>query len=265
MTVHTADGERLAAWHVPPPAAGPVGVGVLVAHGFSGSLERDEVQAIGRAFAAYGAVLLLSHRGHGASTGFSTLGDREVLDVDAAVRTLRELGADRVVTTGWSMGGSAVLRQAGLVGTAVHGHVVLSRPDAVVVVSTTSRWYATVEHAETVAMRRLHRLVETRLGRLVSGRMGARVDPAGWDRAAPPVTTLAAAGRVALPLLVVHGDSDHYLGADHGRALVAAAGPTAELWEVPGLGHAEQAVARDPELLARLVAYLPVLLARRRA
>lgn len=46
---------------------------------------------------------------------------------------------------------------------------------------------------------------------------------------------------------------------------MAAAGPTAELWEVPGLGHAEQAVARDPELLARLAANLPVLLARRRA
>ena len=48
--------------------------------------------------------------------GFSTLGDREVLDVDAAVAEARRLGYARVVSMGWSMGGTCVLRHAALVG-----------------------------------------------------------------------------------------------------------------------------------------------------
>lgn len=256
MRVTTRDGERLAAWLVDPPAAGPADVGVVVAHGFSGSLDRDEVQQIARAFAAYGAVLVPSLRGHGTSSGVSTLGDREVLDVDACVALLRGRGHRRVVTTGWSMGGSAVLRHAGLVGTRVHGSPVEQRPDAVVAVSTTSGW----DGPHTPAMRRLRAVAGTLPGRAVARRMGARVDPAGW--ATVPVSPVEAVrGLDGVPLLVVQGGRDHYFHPRHGRAL-AAADPTAELWEVESLGHAEQAVVRDPALLARIAAHVPVLLAR---
>ena len=49
-------------------------------------------------------------RGHGRSGGLSTLGDREINDLDVAVAYARELGYQRVAAVGFSMGGSIVLR-----------------------------------------------------------------------------------------------------------------------------------------------------------
>jgi len=258
VTVLTSDGERLAGWHVPPPRGRDAyGVGVLVAPGFTGSLGRPDVQAVARGLAARAGVLLLTPRGHPGSTGVSTLGDREALDVDGGVAALRALGYARVVTCGWSMGGSAVVRHAGLAGSRVHGALLAHPPDAVVAVSTTSRWWAT----ETRSMRRLHWLVETMPGRLVSRRLGVRVDRAGWEPADLPVPPGEAARRVRVPMLIVHGDADAYFPVDHPHALVAAAGEGAELWLLPGFGHAENAAARDPAVLERISAHLPVLLA----
>jgi len=55
-------------------------------------------------------------RGHGRSGGVSTLGDKEIKDIDVAVGYARELGYQRVATVGFSMGASIVLRHAGLIG-----------------------------------------------------------------------------------------------------------------------------------------------------
>jgi fermentation-respiration switch protein FrsA (DUF1100 family) len=130
-----------------------------------------------------------------------------------------------VVTFGLSMGGGAVLRHAAL------GR---NRPDAVVSVSAVSRWYV----RDTAPMRRVHWLHETTAGRrLVAPLLGVRLDEP-WLR--PPTTPLQAVASIApTPLLLVHGDRDEYFPLEHFRALVQAAGPTAEAWVVPGFGHAE--------------------------
>ncbi|OUC96517.1 alpha/beta hydrolase, partial [Streptomyces swartbergensis] len=83
------------------PAAHPV---FVVAHGFTGAVDRPHVRRVARAFTRHGAVVTFSFRGHGASGGRSTVGDREVLDLAAAVRWARELGHARVGTVGFSMG-----------------------------------------------------------------------------------------------------------------------------------------------------------------
>jgi len=261
LTLVAADGERLAAWHVPPPAGpGAYEIGVVLLHGFTGTMARHTLQAVARALAPYAGVLLVDTRGHGGSTGLSTLGDREVLDVDAAVAAARDLGYSRVVAMGSSMGGTAVLRHAALVGEPVHGYRLGARPDAVVALSTTSAWAG----RDNPALRRLHWLATTRVGRLVARRLGARVDPRGWDPAALPASPVDLVARIApVPLLVVHGDSDEYFGLEHPRALAAAAGGAVELWLVPGLGHGENALERDRPLLDRLGRHLPVLLDRR--
>lgn len=247
LTVRTDDGERLLALLVPGGPAAPAGRGVVVAHGFSGSWRRPAVLSVVRGLTPYATVLALDLRGHGGSSGLCTFGDREVLDVDAAVRLLRDRGLGQVVTCGWSMGGTAVVRHAALRPTA--GGV----PDAVVAVSTVSRWFV----RDTAPMRRLHWLAETRTGRLVT-RVGLRTRLAStWGDPEPPV---AVVGRVApVPLLLVHGDRDPYFPLEHPRALLAAAAPgAAELWEVAGMGHAE--TAATPELLDRIGAHLSVLL-----
>ncbi len=244
-TLYTADGERLAALHL-PHVGGSREVGVVLAHGFSGCVDKPAVRAIAAGLSAHAGVLAFDFRGHGRSSGLSTLGDLEVLDVDAAVMWLRAIGYQRIVTCGWSMGASAVIRHA-----ALHRGV-----DAVVAVSGTSRWF----FRETPAMRRLHWVVERRLGRLVArGLLKTRIAATGWDplpespeECAPLITPT--------PLLVVHGDSDAYFPLDHPHALYAAAHEPKELWVIEGMGHAE--VAATPELVDRIGAHLPALLER---
>lgn len=252
----TEDGVRLEAAYRPPREGGPDALGIVVAHGFTGALRRPAVERAARVFAGYGGVVTFSFRGHGRSGGLSTLGDREVLDVDAAVRWARSLGHRRVATVGFSMGGSVVLRQAGL------------RPggvDAVVAVSSPARWY----YRGTPPMRRLHWMVLRPGGRLIS-RLGlrTRIDPVGWGppegrtdlprsirahrpRPLPPV----AAARLIppTPLLVVHGDQDPYFPLDHPHSLAAAAS-SSTLWIEPGFAHAENAAT--PHLLHRVAGWL---------
>ncbi|MDQ0991679.1 pimeloyl-ACP methyl ester carboxylesterase [Streptomyces sp. V3I7] len=220
----------------PPPAEAPV---FVIAHGFTGDADRPHVRRAARVLARYGAVVTFSFRGHGASGGRSTVGDREVLDLAAAVAWARELGHARVVTVGFSMGGSVVLRHAAL-------HRGPGGVDAVVSVSAPARWY----YRGTAPMRRLHWLITRPEGRLV-GRYGlrTRIHHRDWDPV--PLSPVEAVPAIApTPLLVVHGDQDAYFPLDHPRTLAAAAGEHGELWVEHGMGHAEHAA--DDALLARI-------------
>lgn len=242
LVLRSADGETLAARHHPAPGD----TVVVVAHGFTGSIDKPGVRAVCAALARHAGVVAFDFRGHGRSTGHSTLGDREVFDLDAAVAAARGLGYARVVTCGWSMGGSVVLR-----------HAALSRGvDAVISVSAVSRWF----YRDTAPMRRVHWACETRVGRLLTHRvLGTRITPDGWSTV--PESPVEVVGRISpTPLLLVHGDRDHYFPVEHPQALYDAAGEPKELWLLEGFGHAESAAT--PELLDRIGAHLPVLLER---
>lgn len=217
----------------------------VVAHGFTGDVDRPHVRRVAEAFAQYGAVVTFSFRGHGASGGRSTVGDREVLDLASAVRWARELGHTRVATVGFSMGGSVVLRQAALYGPKRGGRTGVA-PDVVVSVSAPARWY----YRGTAPMRRVHWLVTRPEGRLV-GRYGLRTRIHHRDWNPVPLSPVEAAARIApAPLLIVHGDRDGYFPVDHPRMLAEAAGDAGELWLEPGMGHAEHAAG--DELLRRI-------------
>ncbi|MFJ5995618.1 alpha/beta hydrolase [Streptomyces sp. NPDC092370] len=241
--LRTSDGVTIDAVYDPGPAVydasgRPSGHPVfVVAHGFTGAVDRPHVRRVAQAFARYGAVVTFSFRGHGASGGRSTVGDREVLDLAAAVRWARELGHRRVGTVGFSMGGSVVLRHA-----ALHRE----QTDAVVSVSAPARWY----YRGTAPMRRLHWLVTRPEGRVV-GRygFGTRIHHRAWDPV--PLSPVEAVPRIApTPLLIVHGEADGYFPVDHPRMLAAAAGDQGELWLEPEMGHAEHAAG--DALLARI-------------
>lgn len=209
----------------------------VVAHGFTGDVDRPHVRRVASALARYGAVVTFSFRGHGRSGGHSTVGDREVLDLAAVVEWARSLGHARVVSVGFSMGGSVVLRHA-----ALHEGTV----DAVVSVSAPARWY----YRGTAPMRRLHWMVTRPEGRLV-GRYGfrTRIHRRDWDPV--PLSPVEAVPRIApTPLLIVHGDRDGYFPLDHPRMLAEAAAGHGELWLEHGMGHAEHAA--DDGLLARI-------------
>ena len=67
---------------------------------------------IARRFNLKAGVVTFDFRGHGRSGGLSTLGDKEINDLDVAVHYARELGYEKVAAVGFSMGASVVLRQA---------------------------------------------------------------------------------------------------------------------------------------------------------
>lgn len=286
ITLLSDDGVPIEAGYLPPAPGARSELALVVAHGFSGHMHRPAVQRVAGLLTHYAGVVTFSFRGHGRSGGRSTVGDREVLDLLAAVRWARLLGHDRVATIGFSMGGSVVLRQAGLsavspfdtagppdapglvddvsawsagggAGDSRAEAAVCVRPqptaaqvDAVVSVSAPARWY----YRGTPPMRRVHWLITGPVGRSVLRfGLGTRIHPHEWDPV--PLPPVEAVRDIApTPLLVVHGDKDGYFPLDHPRSLAEAAGESCELWIEPGFGHAENAA--PSELLHRIGGWL---------
>jgi len=226
-TLVTEDGVPIDAVHLP----GRKDLAIIVAHGFTLSWQRPNVWRIANRFNRTAGVVTFDFRGHGRSGGLSTLGDREVKDLDVAAAWARELGYQRIAAVGFSMGASVVLRYAGLIGGL----------DAVVSVSGPGRWY----YRGTERMRWVHRAVERRAGRYVTRRwLKTRVSPEGWKLM--PVPPAEAAAKIApVPLLIVHGDQDLYFPPEHARQLYIAARDPKELWLLPGMGHAESATSQQ--------------------
>jgi fermentation-respiration switch protein FrsA (DUF1100 family) len=231
-TLVTDDGVPIDTVHL----AGDHRLAVIVAHGFTGSWQRPMVWRVATRLNKFGGALSFDFRGHGRSGGLSTLGDREIRDLDVAVRYARELGYRRIAAVGFSMGASVVLRYAGLVGGL----------DAAVSVSGPGHWY----YRGTKPMRRVHWAVERRSGRLYTRNvLKTRISSGRWDPV--PVPPAEAAAMIApTPLLIVHGDRDHFFPSEHAREIYAAAQEPKELWIVPGFGHAE--AAADDALVDRI-------------
>jgi pimeloyl-ACP methyl ester carboxylesterase len=226
-TLVTEDAVPIDAAHLP----GPGDLAIVVAHGFTLSWQRPNVWRIANRLNKLAGVVVFDFRGHGRSGGLSTLGDREIKDLDVAVAWARQLGYRRIAAVGFSMGASVVLRYAGLIGGI----------DAVVSVSGPGRWY----YRGTERMRRVHMAVEHRLGRMVTRRwLKTRVSPNGWKPV--PVPPAEAAAKISpTPLLIVHGDEDLYFPPEHARQLYMAASEPKELWIIPGMGHAESATTDE--------------------
>ena len=236
-TLMAADGVAISAVHVPADSDRR-DLCLVVVHGFTGSWRQDRVQRVIERLRAFGGIVAIDLRGHGASGGQTTVGDEEVQDVAAAVTWARELGYEAVVTVGFSLGGAVVLREAALQREGP------GRVDAVVSVSAPAFWY----YRGTRIMRVAHWMVETRPGRLVMRAGGTRISGRGWPDPAPVAPHEAAALLGDIPLLVVHGDVDRYFPLEHPRAIHEAAlraGGRADLWIEPGFGHAESAIATD--------------------
>jgi pimeloyl-ACP methyl ester carboxylesterase len=231
-TLVTDDGIAIDAVHLP----GDISLAFVLAHGFTLHWQRPSVWKVATRLNRAGGVITFDFRGHGRSGGLSTLGDREIRDLDVAVGYARELGYQRIAAVGFSMGASIALRHAALIGGV----------DAVVSVSGPGRWY----YRGTKVMRRVHLAAEHRAGRLFARAvLHTRITPSRWDPV--PMPPADAAARIApVPLLIVHGDRDTFFPVEHAHQLYEAAGDPKELWIVPGYGHAESGAT--PELVDRI-------------
>lgn len=231
----TSDDVLISAVHL--PADSPVAF--VVAHGFTGSWRYQRVRKVLRTLNERAGVIGFDFRGHGESTGKTTVGLFEVNDLHAAVKWARELGYQKVVTLGFSMGGAVAIRYG--TGDETKGAV-----DAVVSVSAPAFWF----YQGTTATKRVARMVGTAWGRgLTSLILKTRIEVKPWLADVPQAPVDVAGQIPPKPLLVVHGNQDHYFPPEHGFEIYQSAlkswstngekGAKPELWQVEGFAHAE--------------------------
>jgi uncharacterized protein len=206
----------LEAWVVRHPQ--PVGT-VLLFHGYAAS--KDTLLEAARAFTAMGyTAVLVDFRGSGGSDGDrTTVGYDEARDVAAVVRWAREeLGEERPVLYGVSMGAAAVLRAVAAEGVA---------PRAVIVEAPFDRLLTTVRHRfEALGV---PSWPASELLVFWGGRSGG-FDAFGHN----PVEY---ARRVRVPALVLHGAADPRVTEPEARAVHDALVGPRSLVVFPGLGH----------------------------
>jgi pimeloyl-ACP methyl ester carboxylesterase len=225
LVLRTADGLELAADAWLPPT--PADAAVVLVHGFTAHRHDPTVVSTAHELRDEGyAVVTYDMRGHGESEGLCTLGDLEKLDVAAAVVAARDL-ATRVVVVGASLGAIAVLRYA------VDDHDLAG----VVTVSSPAQWKVSTARTAVAAA-----LTRTRVGRQLARRLGARLDRR-WTWPEPPD---ALAGRVTVPLAVVHGLDDRFMPTSEAQVLHDAVSGHRRLDLVAGMGHAYGTQGLEP-------------------
>jgi pimeloyl-ACP methyl ester carboxylesterase len=250
----TGDGIQLFGswWPAAPIAERPIAGGrsgrgndtlVVFVPGFTGHARVPAVRRLVVRLRRRADVFVLELRGQGRSGGLATMEIREVEDIAAAVAWGRERGYPRVVTLGFSFGAAVALCHAAL------RRAPNERVDAVASVSGPSRWFV----RDTAVMRALHVLIETVPGRLVARAFfHVRLAPAGVE--APPSPLELVPLIAPVPILLVHGLSDHYFPVEHPLALAAAAGENATVWLESGFAHAENRL--PPALTDRMADWL---------
>lgn len=207
----------------------------LVVHGLFAHHRAPGFKEFAEALTPHGDVYAIDLRGHGRSSGRSTLGNREALDVAAATGHIRRQTGVPLVVIGFSMGAAASVRSAGL----------LAPAEAVVSVSGPSRWHGPRHWAAK----------RTALAWKVPGfhlaaraATGVRIDPR-WAPSEPPHE--AAAGIAPAPLLVVHGTADTFFPPEEARHLYDSASEPKGLWMIPDGGHAEGLFTEAAEPVSR--------------
>jgi fermentation-respiration switch protein FrsA (DUF1100 family) len=203
VAITAADGARLTGWLLSPPEPTPKPWTVLL--WFHGNGETVAgLASIFRAFQhPHAALLALDYRGYGASTGSPTVAN-VAQDADAAVAWLKahlDAFPDRIVVYGRSAGSGPAI------------HVAATHHVAGLVLESA--------FTSLPAMARTHFRI---FPPFLAG--------SGFDN-------LGTIGRVACPVLFVHGDHDRTIPIAMGRALAKRAPLVEEFMVIPRAGHNE--------------------------
>ncbi len=222
LVLHTRDGVTLAGarWCTDRPDAA-----VVFNPGFLMPAQGRSMASLADILVARGVDLVVFEpRGHGASSGESTIGQLEPNDVAAAVAAAAER-ASRVALVGMSMGAISALGY--VCGLALDGAAPLA---GLVLVSAPSRWRLPRNPKGLLAAFG----TRTPIGRAgVRALFGVRV-ARHLGLPPPPVELI---GTLTVPVAVVHGLRDRFIAHRDGRALHDAAPEPRRLMLVPGMGH----------------------------
>ena len=215
---------------------------VVLCHGF-GSTHRS-VPMVWLAEALYDDwdVLAFDWRGYGRSGGLSSMGGTEALDLQAVVSFARAQGYAQVGVVGESMGGLILLAAQGLSPGLADAIATISAPADYALVG-----WPRPQLVRHMAPRKALRPV----ARLLGFRLGALALPQPLD----------VVGDIAVPLLLIHGDTDRTVPVANAYALHRQA-PQSHLSIYAGIGHAVDPMrAQVPQrLLDDLRAHFAVLL-----
>jgi uncharacterized protein len=200
VTIVTRDGQRLAAWYLPPRDTRTPAGAVLWFHG-NAEWVSGFAWLVRALRPAHAGMLVVEYRGYGSSTGRATVAgiSRDALTVWDWLAGRPEVDAARIVVYGRSIGSGPAL------------HVAATRPVAGVILES--------------AFTSLRALARRHYPVFPSALAGS-----GFDN-------LAAIARVNAPVLLVAGERDRLVPAAMGRDLAAVAGGPAELWIIPRADH----------------------------
>jgi dipeptidyl aminopeptidase/acylaminoacyl peptidase len=224
----TQDGLLLSGWYVPPKAG--FGKVIILAHGYSenrGSLLPEASIFVNQGY----GVFMFDLRGHGQSAPAEvTFGDRERLDWRAAVDFVaKQSGVTYIGGLGFSMGA------VGLAGAAAED----PRIRAVILEAA----YASLEDEIRYRARYFGPLSQL---------------PALWTMQQAGINIKEVVPQKYVceisprPVLLVYGVVDEFVPPQTAQ-IMAAACPSAKLWEVPGAGHGGFNKAAPQEYPARLL------------
>lgn len=196
---------------------------VVICHGFGASQRHSAIVWLAEQLAEQNDVLTFDWRGYGRSGGQASLGGAEALDLAAVLAAARELGYRRVAVVAESMGGLIALSTLG----SEAGSPDFPAPDVIAAVS------APADYALTGGLR--PQLVKY-------------VAPVSWLRPVAPLLgfrlgevrlprPLDVVERIAVPLLLVHGDRDSTVPVRNAY-LLHERNPRATLIIYPGVDHA---------------------------
>lgn len=196
---------------------------VIVCHGFGATQRASSIVWLAEALAGPYDVLTFDWRGYGGSGGLASLGGAEALDLTAVLAGARAMGYGRIAVVAESMGGLITLATLG----AAADDPAFPMPDAVAAVSAPADYALTagprphlVNYASSAAwIRPLAPLLGFRLGEVQLPRPLDVVD------------------RIAVPLLLVHGDRDNTVPVRNAY-LLNERQPAAMLRIYPGVDHA---------------------------
>jgi alpha-beta hydrolase superfamily lysophospholipase len=204
------------AWLI--PAAGTPKSARWAIHVHGRAVRRPETLRAVPIFRAAGFTsLVVSYRNDGEaprSDDFRyALGDREWLDVDAAMRYALSHGATEIVLVGWSMGGATVLQ-------ALTRSTYGDKVAGVILESPVVDWIAALDFQ--VRLRRLPVLVRSFVILLFKHRWGrfftGLAEPLDIDR----LDFVTRAKELDRPVLILHSDDDGFVPSTASRALAIA-------------------------------------------
>lgn len=233
VTITARDGTRLSARYHHVADGAPL---EIQCHGYRGRAVRDFCGGNPLAAEMGHNTLLIDQRAHGESGGHCiTFGIRERFDIlDWVDYATRELGAEKILLVGISMGGASVLMAGGEpLPTAVRG-IIADCP------------YSSPRDIISSVIRMMH--LSPRLAYpLVAA--SARLF-GGFSLSS--CTAEEAAARCPVPLLLLHGEEDRLVPVEMSKRIAEAAGVMATLATFPGADHGMSCMS-DPDRYRAIV------------